>query len=154
MALFLSNFTNKMVKKGKVSVPSQFRLALSNQDFSGIVVYESFVNQCIEGCDMDRIRQLSESIDNLDPFSEVRDSFATTILGNAVQLNFDSDGRVIIPERLLKIAEIDEKAVLVGKGSTFEIWQNEKFEEYAKKAREQAKNNRDLLSLAKNKSNQ
>ena len=149
MALFLSNFTNKVDKKGRISIPAQFRLALSDQDFAGVVVYESFVNQSIEGCDMKRIRQLSESIDNLDPFSEVRDSFATTILGSAIQLNFDSDGRVVLPEKLLNIADITDKAVFVGKGSTFEIWQPERFEEYAKKAREQAKKNRDLLSLAK-----
>ena len=153
MALFLSHFTNKIDKKGRVSIPAQFRLALSNQDFAGVVVYESFINQSIEGCDMNRIRQLSESIDNLDPFSEVRDSFATTILGSAIQLAFDSDGRVTLPESLLKIANITDKAVFVGKGSTFEIWQPEKFEEYAKKSREQAKENRNLLSLAKSNTN-
>ena len=152
MALFLSNFTNKIDKKGRVSVPATFRLALSGQDFAGIVVYESFINQSIEGCDMNRIRQLSESIDNLDPFSEVRDSFATTILGSAVQLAFDQDGRVILPERLLTLADIKDQAVFVGKGSTFEIWQPQKFAEYAAKAREKAKENRELLRLAKKES--
>ena len=76
MALFLSTFINKIDSKGRVSVPAQFRQSLNNKDFSGIVIYESFVNDCIEGCDIDRIKLLSESIDNLDPFSEERDSFA------------------------------------------------------------------------------
>jgi MraZ protein len=149
MALFLSTFTNKIDKKGRVSVPAQFRLAVAGQDFAGVIVYESFVNGCIEGCDMNRIRQLSESIDNLDPFSETRDAFATAILGGAIQLAFDSDGRVTLPESLTKVAGIGENAIFVGKGSTFEIWPPEKFVEYAKKAKIDAKENRGLLRLAK-----
>ncbi len=116
MALFLSTFINKIDNKGRVSVPAQFRLSLANQDFSGIVVYESFINDCIEGCDISRIKKLSDSIDNLDPFSEERDAFATTILGSAMQLAMDSDGRVIIPENLLKKTAIKDKALFVLSG--------------------------------------
>ncbi len=149
MALFLSNFTNKIDKKGRVSVPAQFRLAVSNQDFSGIIVYESFINQSIEGCDIDRIKQLSESIDELDPFSETRDAFAASILGGSVQLSFDSDGRVILPEALIEFANLKDKATFVGKGKTFEIWQPETFSSYMQDAKNKAKDNRGLLRLAK-----
>lgn len=150
MALFLSTFTNKIDSKGRVSVPAQFRLSLMNKDFAGVVMYESFVNSCIEGCDIDRIKLLSESIDGLDPFSEERDSFATAILGGSVQLSLDSDGRVIVPEKLLVKADIKDKAVFVGKGPTFEIWQPERFEDYAAKARQNAKEKRGLLRLNPN----
>lgn len=149
MALFLSTFTNKVDSKGRVSVPAQFRASLVNKDFSGIVVYESFVNDCIEGCDIERIKKISESIDNLDPFSEERDAFATTVLGGSVQLSMDSEGRVVLPESLLKTAKIKDSVVFLGKGSTFEIWQPAKFEEYAAKAKKEAKSKRNLLRLAK-----
>ena len=149
MALFLSTFTNKVDSKGRVSVPAQFRASLVNKDFSGIVVYESFVNECIEGCDIERIKKISESIDNLDPFSEERDAFATTVLGGSVQLSMDSEGRVVLPESLLKTAKIKDSVVFLGKGSTFEIWQPAKFEEYAAKAKKEAKSKRNLLRLAK-----
>ena len=149
MALFLSTFTNKVDSKGRVSVPAQFRTSLVNKDFSGIVVYESFVNECIEGCDIERIKKISESIDNLDPFSEERDAFATTVLGGSVQLSMDSEGRVVLPESLLKTAKIKDSVVFLGKGSTFEIWQPAKFEEYAAKAKKEAKSKRNLLRLAK-----
>ena len=52
MALFLSTFSNKIDSKGRVSVPSRFRAALSGNNFAGVVVYESFTNKCIEGCDL------------------------------------------------------------------------------------------------------
>jgi MraZ protein len=149
MALFLSTFTNKIDAKGRVSVPAQFRASLVNQDFSGIVVYESFINSCIEGCDIDRIRKISESIDNLDPFSEERDAFAATVLGGSIQLTIDSDGRVILPQNLLQKSQIKDTAVFVGKGSTFEIWQPAKFEEYMAKAKVEAKEKRNLLRFSK-----
>lgn len=147
MALFLSTFTNKVDSKGRVSVPSQFRASLVKENISTMIIYESFVNDSIEGCDLERIKKISESIDNLEPFSEEREAFATTILGGAIQLSIDSDGRVILPEALLKKSGISNKAVFVGKGSTFEIWQPDKFEKYMQKAKIEAKEKRNLLKV-------
>jgi MraZ protein len=147
MALFLSTFENKIDKKGRVSMPSQFRASLFNQDFVGVVVYESFINDCLEGCDMSRIKQLSESIDNLEPFSEKRDAMATAVLGCVVQLPFDGDGRIILPENLIKKAELDEKAIFIGKGPTFEIWNPNKFSKYLEKIRLTAKESLGKLKL-------
>jgi len=130
-------------------VPAQFRSNLVNKEFSGVVVYESFVNGCIEGCDIERIKQISESIDNLDPFSSDRDALATALLGGSVQLSIDSDGRVILPENLLKKFKIKGVVVFVGKGATFEIWHPDKFEEYMSKARKDAKGKLDLVRLKK-----
>lgn len=149
MALFLSTFTNKIDAKGRVSVPAQYRNALNNQDFSGVVVYQSFVNESIEGCDIDRIKKLSESIDELDPFSEERDAFATTILGGAIQLSIDKDGRVILPEHLIEKSQIKKQALFVGKGPTFEIWNPDKFDIYLENAKKKAKEKRNLLTLKK-----
>ena len=149
MALFLSTFTNKVDSKGRVSVPAQFRVSLVNENYSTMVVYESFINQCIEGCDIERIKKISESIDNLEPFSEERDAFATTVLGGSVQLSIDGDGRIILPENLLKTAKIKDNAVFVGKGSTFEIWEPMSFSVYLEKAKTEAKLKRNMLRLNK-----
>ncbi len=148
MALFLSTYVNKVDKKGRVSVPANFRATLAEQKYQGIVVYSSFINECVEACGMDRIERLSDSIDNLDPYSDERDAFAATILGGSMQLPFDGEGRVMLPESLLAEAGITEKAVFVGKGATFEIWQPEAFEIYAGKARELAKTQRANLRLS------
>ena len=151
MALFLSTYTNKVDKKGRVSVPANFRLALQKEDFQGIIVYASFVNECIESCGMQRMARLSESIDNLDPYSEERDAFSAAILGGSFQLPFDGEGRVILPETLMNEIGITEQAVFVGKGATFEIWTPEKFDKYASKAKDLAKQQRAKLRLTPEK---
>jgi len=145
--LFLSTYHNKVDKKGRVSVPATFRSALAkgiakDEEFSGIIAYASFINRCVEACGIDRIRKLSERIESLDPFSEERDAFATTILGGSVQLSFDGEGRVMLPESLIEIAGIQDGAVFVGKGETFELWEPRAFNEYAARARELAREKR------------
>lgn len=149
MALFLSTFTNKVDAKGRVSVPAQFRAYLVNETHSAMVIYESFINSCIEGCDIERIKKISDSIDNLEPFSEERDAFAAAVLGGSVQLSIDGDGRIILPENLLKTAKIKDTAVFVGKGPTFEIWEPKSFSDYMEKAKIEAKSKRNLLRLNK-----
>ena len=145
--LFLSTFHNKIDKKGRISVPATFRAALAKtldkkEEFVGIISYSSFINPCIEACGIDRIRKLSDRIETLDPFSEERDAFATTILGGSVQLAFDGEGRVMLPEHLIAFAGISEAAVFLGKGETFEIWEPAAYEAYAARARDIAREKR------------
>lgn len=146
--LFLSTYINKIDKKGRISVPASFRTPLSQQKFQGIIAYSSFINPCIEACGINRIERLSETIDGLDPYSEIRDAFATAILGGCVQLAFDGEGRVTLTEELIEAAKLKESACFVGKGATFEIWQPEAFESYALKAREIARNDRQTLQFS------
>ncbi len=145
MPLFLSTFTKKIDKKGRVSVPSTFRGVLSAEAFNGIVAYQSFINPCIEACAMSRIEALSERIEALDPFSEEHDAFSATILGGSMQLGFDSEGRVVLPQELLSSVDIDGEAIFVGKGKTFEIWQPEAFTAHAEQSRKLALEKRAIL---------
>jgi MraZ protein len=148
MALFLSTFEKQIDKKGRVSVPPALRAVLQQQNFNGVIVYGSFVHPCIEACGIDRIEALHQRIEALDPFSQERDAFATAILGGAVQLPFDGEGRVVLPENLLEQAGITTSGVFVGKGATFEIWAPEQFALHQASARELAKQQRLVLKSA------
>ena len=52
------------------------------------------------------IEKLSDTIDTLNPFEEKRDYFATSILSESENLQFDTEGRVSISEKLLGHAKI------------------------------------------------
>jgi MraZ protein len=135
MALFLSHVEKKIDRKGRVSVPSGFRAVLAAEVFQGVVVYQSFVNPCIEACGMGRIESLMQRIEALDPFSEEYDAFTTSILAGSVQVTFDGEGRIVLPESLIASVGIKEDVVFVGKGHTFEIWEPKAFAEHAAKSR-------------------
>ena len=109
--MFISTYENKLDKKGRVSVPASFRSYLSNMGYNGIVCFPSFNNQSIEAWPQDRIEKISNAIDSLNPFEDKKDYFATSILSESINLQFDSEGRILITEKLLKHAKIKKHVV-------------------------------------------
>ena len=136
--MFLSTHENKLDKKGRVSVPASFRSYLSSMGYSGVICYPSFNNSSIEACPQNRIEKLSESIDSLNPFEEKRDIFATSVLADSVNLQFDGEGRISIPSKLLEHAKIKQTMLFVGQGKTFQIWESKLFEKFKSQARKKA----------------
>ena len=143
--MFLSNYVNRLDKKGRVSVPASFRSYLSNLGYNGVICYPSFNNQSIEAWPQDRIEKISNSIDSLNPFEEKRDFFATSILSESINLQFDSEGRILLTPKLLKHAKIKSSMVFVGQGKTFQIWEPEIFEKFKVTARKKSNLNRASL---------
>ena len=151
--MFLSTYENKIDKKGRVSVPASFRSHLSNLGYNGIICYPSFNNSSIEACSQERIEKLSNSIDSLNPFEEKRDFFATSILSESINLQFDSEGRISITQKLLKHAKIKNSMLFVGQGKTFQIWEPTAFEKFKTIARKKANINRASLKWEKHFNN-
>tara|TARA_B100001996_G_scaffold5621_1_gene4740 strand:- start:382 stop:837 length:456 start_codon:yes stop_codon:yes gene_type:complete len=136
--MFLSTYENKLDKKGRVSVPASFRSYLSNLGYNGVVCYPSFNNQCIEAWPQDRIEKISNAIESLNPFEEKKDYFATSILSESVNLQFDSEGRMSLTSKLLKHAKIKNNILFVGQGKTFQIWEISAFEKFRVTARKKS----------------
>ena len=143
--MFLSSYENKLDKKGRVSVPASFRAHLNSLGYNGFISYPSFNHSALEGCSQDRIEKLSNTIDSLNPFEEKRDYFATSILSESVNLQFDSEGRVSFTEKLLSHAKIKNNILFVGLGKTFQIWEPKLFEKFKILANKKAFQNRSKL---------
>ena len=126
-------------------MPASFRSHLSNLGYNGVICYPSFNNQSIEAWPQDRIEKISNAIDSLDPFEEKRDFFATSILSESINLQFDSEGRISLTSKLLKHAKIKSSMIFVGQGKTFQIWEPTVFEKFKVNARKKANLNRASL---------
>ncbi len=144
--MFLSSFENKLDKKGRVSVPANFRSHLSSLGYNGFIAYPSFNHSALEACSQDRIEKLSNTIDSLNPFEEKRDYFATSILSESINLQFDTEGRVLLSEKLLNHAKIKNNILFVGLGKTFQIWEPKLFEKFKIVAQKKAYQNRSNLT--------
>ena len=140
--MFLSTFENKLDKKGRVSVPASYRAYLSSLGYNGIICFPSFNNQSIEAWSQDRIEKISNTIDSLNPFDEKKDYFATSILSESTNLQFDGEGRILITQKLLKHAKIKNSMLFVGQGKTFQIWEPTAFEKFRVNAMKKSKINR------------
>ena len=143
--MFLSTFENKLDKKGRVSVPSSFRSYLSNLGYNGIICYPSFNHSCLEAWPQDRVERILNAIDNLNPFEEKKDFFATSILAESTNLQFDGEGRVLLSSKLLKHAKIKTRMLFVGQGRTFQIWEPTNFEKFKENAKKKSNINRASL---------
>ena len=143
--MFLSVFENKLDKKRRVSVPASFRSHLSNLGYNGVVCYPSFNNQSIEAWPQDRIEKISNAIDALNPFEEKKDYFATSILSESINLQFDSEGRISLTPKLLKHAKIKSTMIFVGQGKTFQIWEPTAFEKFRVQSRKKSNIHRSSL---------
>ena len=147
--MFLSTYENKLDKKGRVSVPASFRSHLSNLGYNGVICYPYFNNSSIEACSQDRIEKISLVIDSLNPFDEKRDYFATSILAESINLQFDSEGRISLPSKLLKHAKIKNSMLFVGQGQTFQIWEPTAFEKFKVNAKKKSNLHRSSLKWEK-----
>ena len=147
--MFLSTYENKLDKKGRVSVPATYRSYLSNLGYNGVVCFPSFNHQCIEAWPQDRIEKISNAIDSLNPFEEKKDYFSTSILSESINLQFDSEGRIILTTKLLKHSKIRNNVLFVGQGKTFQIWEPTSFEKFRVNARKKSNINRASLKWEK-----
>ena len=59
-----------------------------------------------------------------------RDYFATSVLSESINLQFDSEGRISLTSKLLKHAKIKNSMLFVGQGKTFQIWEPINFEKF------------------------
>ena len=130
-------------------MPATYRSYLSNLGYNGVVCFPSFNHQCIEAWPQDRIEKISNAIDSLNPFEEKKDYFSTSILSESINLQFDSEGRIILTIKLLKHTKIRNNVLFVGQGKTFQIWEPTSFEKFRVNARKKSNINRASLKWEK-----
>ncbi len=76
---------------------------------------------------------------------------ASLIFGEARQLPFDGNGRIILPEDLCEFCGITDQAAFVGMGKKFQIWAPEKLSERMNAARKGVQSRGLTLPTARDK---
>ena len=146
MDLFVSQFVNKIDKKGRVSLPSAFRNVLPKKSKNEIILFKSLKFKSIEGCSSERINKIANKIDKLDIFSDDQDDFSTSIFSEIIPTNLDKEGRFLIPENLKSYSNISNEVTFIGQGHYFQIWEPKAAIERQKKSRERLVKEKKTLS--------
>ncbi|MFN3232843.1 MAG: division/cell wall cluster transcriptional repressor MraZ [Alphaproteobacteria bacterium] len=126
MLLFLSEYENKVDKTGRVSVPAGFRAQLEETDFKGFVGFPHLELPCIEAWTMSRMRRLAAGMERMPPLSAQYNA-NSTLMTKSKELAFDPEGRVKLTPKFLAHTGIKNKAMIAGRGPTFQIWEPERF---------------------------
>ena len=138
MTVFLSSFVNRLDKKGRVSVPAPFRAALG-PDATGIVVFHSLQLDALDGCSIEHLELLSRSLETQDLSSDTYELIETTIFGGSVQIPFDGEGRITLPQHLASAVGITDEVAFVGRRKTFQVWNPAKLAAHEAAARSAAR---------------
>ncbi len=135
--LFLDTVINKVDNKGRVSLPADYR-SIAKELNTQIVLYRSLTSNCIEGCTEELMEKLASDIETShDFFSSEQDDLTNLIFGDAKRYSFDSTGRILLSEKLIAHADIKDKAVFVGKGRKFQIWNEAEWAKEEQRVREE-----------------
>lgn len=134
-AAFWSSYTNKVDRKGRLSVPAPFRPHLMSDEFDGVVVFPAFRSPALECRSWQQMNELAAAVDALPEFSAERDALAAAIFGSSTPLTFDGEGRIVLPKALLGHANISSEATFVGMGKSFQIWEPQAFIAFREQSR-------------------
>lgn len=137
-SLFLDTTVNKVDAKGRVSIPADYRALLEQQE-TELVAFRSFTSPCIECRTSEMMEKMANDIENtFDAFSNEQDDMTGLIFSDAKEFPFDSTGRIVLSEKLIRHAGITDKALFVGKGRTFQIWNPDTYQEKEEEMRRSA----------------
>lgn len=126
--LFRGNALNAVDAKGRLSVPAFIRQKIERRsDEKVIVLGPHEVYPCLVGydanfggvifADNERRRLLEEAVDPGAHYARAHRTFGAT-----EEASYDTSGRIILPPRMRRKGQIEDLALFVGVGGTFEIW--------------------------------
>ena len=123
--MLIGQYTSKISKKRRIAVPSKLR-----ENLGDTFILTRWYENCLSFVSQDEwLRLFNKLIGGVRGItSSVRDT-NRFLLGQAYELTPDDQGRVIIPEKLVKFAQITEEVVFLGLGDRVEVWDSEQWKE-------------------------
>ncbi len=135
MDRFVSNFTNRVDAKGRVSIPATFRLVLGRDGFEGVYIHPALDMTALDAGGNTLLKEIDGLLSAMAPYSDERDHLSTALLGVSEVLKVDPEGRMQLTETLKAYAGIGDHVTFVGLGSKFQIWEPERFRAHLESAR-------------------
>jgi len=127
--MFIGEFQHSIDPKKRLAVPSKFRGELKR----GVVITRG-MDKCLFLYPVKVWKNLAEKLGTL-PMGEANTrSFVRIMLAGAVDCEIDKQGRILIPDYLKEYASLSKNVVIAGLYNRLEIWDENKWEEYKKKA--------------------
>ena len=137
MKTFLGKIDAKLDAKGRVFVPSVFRKVLSEEERECVVVRmeadEKYLVVYPESVWNRQVVELQSKLNEWDPDDQM---LLMQFVGDAEVLEFDAQGRVLLPKRLQVRMGLESEVVFVGMVDKIAMWSKSMYEEqFAVKAK-------------------
>ncbi len=118
--MLYGGYQHNIDKKGRLAIPSKLRDEFGD---TFIICRGIYGKRCLCVYSMERWEELVEKIESLPKAkSSVLKRF---LFDGAFNVEFDTQGRILIPAVLREYASLETEAHLIGMGSNLEIWNND-----------------------------
>jgi MraZ protein len=126
--LFRGNTTVNLDEKGRFAIPTRYRERVQEICACQLVATVAVNERCVgmDGClwiyPLPAWEELEKTIKEVSDLNKMGARLKRFLIGYATECEMDSQGRLLLPEKLRKFANLDKKAVLVGQLNRFEVW--------------------------------
>lgn len=105
--------------KGRLAVPVKYRQKLSADM---VVVTIDIESKCLLLYPLTEWLLVEAKIDELPSFNPITRKIKRLLIGHAVELELDGQGRILLSKNLRDYAGLNKKSMLIGQGKKLEIW--------------------------------
>ena len=107
--------------KGRIAIPARYKDSLGNFS-SNLLICTIDQDHCLLLYPLKFWKSIEQKIMKLPTLNSTSRRLQRLMVGHAAELEMDSSGRILIPKELREFAKLTKKAMLVGQGNKFEIW--------------------------------
>ena len=126
--MFLGEFKHNIDTKGRLAIPAKFRVQLD-----GGAILTRGLDSCLFLFPKKEWDSLVEKLIRLPLAQAGSRAFVRLMLSGASDVDFDSQGRILIPESLRSYGHLDKKTVVTGLYNRIEIWDVDAWDQYKQK---------------------
>lgn len=127
--MFIGEYPYTIDTKKRLALPAKFRKELGKN----VIITRGFEN-CLVVYPQSEWKLVMEELRRLPSGRAESRKFNRAVLGGAIEANLDKLGRILIPDYLKKYAGLKKNITICGLSNKLEIWDNQKWETYRKKA--------------------
>jgi MraZ protein len=127
---FAGTYQCTLDNKNRVNIPSGIRKMFLPQAEDTIVFTKGFEDINLYAYPLDEWQRLTKKLRTLNPFDKKTRDFIRLFMGSAHISQMDSQGRIKLPERILKIAGIEKELLIIGSLSKLEVWSPDRYDAY------------------------
>ena len=128
MVNLIGTYECKVDAKGRLMVPAPMKKQLVPILQEGFVLKRSVFNPCLELYPMEQWRKEMEKIGQLNRFVKENVDFIRMFTAGVKIVEVDTNGRLLIPKDLVRVAKIEKEVVLNSVIDKVEIWDKDLYE--------------------------
>lgn len=121
--MFIGQFEHSIDEKNRIAIPAKFR-----RELKGGAIISKGLDGCLFMFPKAKFTQMAQSIGSLPLSKSSARLYARLMLASAEEVDFDNQGRIVLPGYLRRFGNFKKSAEVIGIYDRVEIWAKETWE--------------------------